>query len=105
MRNDKISRMGNGFWYDGEFRELNERTILLDGSLTDEETAAGQHMYRDILEAFNGPELSVGDQEMSCEDSNQPVTVYIAPNVYWIDDPRAADTMQKKEGYALPFGM
>lgn len=31
--------------------------------------------------------------------------MYIAPNVYWIDDPLATDTMQKKEGDWAPFGM
>lgn len=108
----KIGRAGNGFWYDGTFRELNERTVLLDGSLTEEEAAAGQHVYRDILEVFQGPELLMGEpdrdeggRELSCAVPKQPVTVYIAPDVYWIDDPGATDTMQKKEGYALPFGM
>ena len=102
MGNDKISRTENGFWYDGEFRELNERTVLLDRSLTEEEAAAGQHMYRDILEAFSGPELSAGKSD---RNENRPVTVYIAPDVYWIDDPGATDIMQKKEGDSLPFGM
>lgn len=88
----------NGFRYGGEFRQLNERTILLDGRLTDGETVAGSHLYRDIREAFTAPELSG-----SCPES--PVMVYVAPDVYWIDDPEAEDVMQKKEGDALPFGM
>lgn len=94
----KIRLAEQGFWYDGEFRELNERSILLDGCLTDEDVVGRQHVYRDIREAFNGPELSMAGSE-------QQVTIYIAPDVYWIDDPEATDTMQKKEGYALPFGM
>lgn len=88
----------NGFRYGGGFRQLNERTILLDGSLTDGETAVGQHLYRDVRKAFTAPELSG-----SC--SRSPVTVYVAPGVYWIDDPGAEDVMQKREGDALPFGM
>ncbi|MCM1343692.1 MAG: hypothetical protein NC305_06640 [Lachnospiraceae bacterium] len=94
----KVDLTENGFLYKGELRELNERTILLDSRLTDGETVAGSHRYRDIREAFSAPELSMGRP-------GTPVTIYIMPNVYWIDDPDAADVMQKREGYALPFGM
>lgn len=94
----KIELAENGFWYQGAFRQLDERTILLDGSLTDEETTAGRHMYRDVREAFNAPELSG-------ESPESPVTIYIAPDVYWIDDPEAVDVMQKREGDNLPFGV
>lgn len=111
VRDNRLSLTENGFWYGGEFRELNERTVLLDGSLT-EEAATGRHVYRDILEAFSGPELTAdnpdrnkGGRELPCTAPGQPVTVYIAPNVYWIDDPAATDILQKKEGYSLPFGM
>ena len=33
------------------------------------------------------------------------MTVYVAPYVYWIDDPAATDTVQKTEGYSVPYGM
>ena len=64
----RIELTENGFWYDGEFRELNERAILLDGGLAD--GVIRPHVYHDILEAFHGQELSGG-----CSES--PVTVYI----------------------------
>lgn len=92
----RINRTEKGFIYKDECIVLHKGAILLDGSLTDEE-AAGPHIYNDIHKAFNGPEVSMGGAE--------GVTVYIAPNVYWIDDPKASDTMQKREGYSLPFGM
>ncbi|MCM1541192.1 MAG: hypothetical protein NC121_08020 [Blautia sp.] len=94
----KVNLTDNGFLYKGEFRKLDERTILLDSRLTDGETAAGSHRYRDIREAFSAPELSMGRP-------GDPATIYMMPNVYWIDDPDAEDVMQKREGYALPFGM
>ncbi len=87
-----------GFVYNGEYRELNDHTLLLDGSLSREEAAAHPHVYCDIREAFAGCELSEGSPE-------KPTVVYIVPNVYWIDDPLATDTMQKKEGDRVPFGM
>ena len=100
MRNveREIGLAENGFWYGGKFRQLDEKTILLDSALTEGEAAAGSHRYRDIREALIAPELS-GSLPGS------PVTVYIAPGVYWIDDPEAEDVMQKREGEALPFGM
>ena len=157
-----------GFVYKGEYRELDERTILLDAGLTEEEISSRPHIYRDILEAFSGPEVRAGisDKALSASGtgtglpaessaapgtgtgspvessaasgtgtglpaessavpgtgtgspaesspaprgcagvSEMPVTVYMAPGVYWIDDPEATDTMQKREGYSLPFGM
>lgn len=80
-----------GFIYKGEYRELDEHTLLLDGSLSREEAAWHPHAYCDIREAFAGRELSEGSPK-------NPTVMYIAPNVYWIDVPLATDTMQKKEG-------
>lgn len=93
----KIRWAENGFVYNSETIILSERVILLDGSLTEEETAARPHVYNDIHKAFSGSELS--------QSGTEQVTVYLAPNVYWMDDPKAMDTMQKREGYSLPFGM
>ena len=77
-----------GFIYKGEYRELDEHTLLLDGSLSREEAAWHPHAYCDIREAFAGRELSEGSPK-------NPTVMYIAPNVYWIDDPLATDTMQE----------
>ena len=92
----KIILKEQGFLYEGVYRELSNQAILLIGSLPKE--AAGSHVYRDIHEAFSSPELAGAALE-------RPVTLYIAPDVYWIDDPGATDTLQKKEGYPVPFGM
>lgn len=91
----KIQWTKQGVLYHNGCMELNERTILLDSSLTEEEASCRPHVYRDIREAFHGPEMN----------ESVTVTVYIAPGVYWIDDPGAEDIMQKKEGDRFPFGM
>jgi len=88
----------NGFLYNGIYRKLNDRAILLDGGLSEEEAACHPHVYRDIHEAFHSPETAGGSPEY-------PVTMYIAPNVYWIDDPDAEDMLQRREGERIPFGM
>lgn len=94
---DKISWDKEGFWYNGVYRELSDDTILLVGS-ADEEADSQAHVYRNIHAAFSCQELARASLE-------HPVTLYMAPDVYWIDDPKASDTMQKKEGYPVPFGM
>ena len=38
-------------------------------------------------------------------ESGNPTIMYIVPNVYWIDDPLATDTLQKKKGIELPSVM
>lgn len=86
----------HGFWLGGEFRELNSRAILLAENVSEAHDVP--HVYRDISSAFSAPELANADSE-------NPVTLYIADGVYWIDDPKATDTVQKKDGYPLPFGM
>ena len=93
----RITLVEQGFLYDGVYRKLSDQAILLVGSLPKEETA-GSHVYRDIHEAMGSPELAGAAL-------GHPVTLYIAPDVYWIDDPTAEDTMQKKQGYPVPFGM
>lgn len=93
----KISWTEKGFWYNGVFKELSDETILLAGSLP-AEAAARPHVYCDIHEAFDSPELAKASLE-------HPVTLYIAPDVYWIDDPGATDILQKREGDSVPFGM
>lgn len=95
--NQKISWGEQGFLYNGVFRELSDEAILLAESLPAEE-AARPHVYCDIHEAFDSPELSQASQE-------HPVTMYIAPDVYWIDDPGATDILKKREGDSVPFGM
>lgn len=113
-----------GFWYNGVYRELSHEIILLVGSRAEEadsqtdslsektggslseeatgdlrrEAAPRAHVYHDIHAAFSCPELARASLE-------HPVTIYIAPDVYWIDDPKASDIMQKEEGYPVPFGM
>ncbi len=86
-----------GFWYRGAYRTLSETAILVTGSLS-VETAARPYVYHDIREAFDAVERP-GDS------LDRPVTIYLMPDVYWIDDPKAEDVLQKREGYPLPFGL
>lgn len=77
---------------------MSETAIYLDGSLSDELAAQYPYVYNDITKALSADALKNGT-------ADKPMTVYVAPYVYWIDDPAATDTVQKTEGYSVPYGM
>lgn len=76
---------------------LNEHTVYLDGSMADDEVSQYSYVYNDIRDVFEHALINGSETE--------PMKVYIAPYVYWIDNPEAVDTLQKTEGYSLPYGM
>lgn len=95
---DPVEFGGNYIKYQGETIQLSETAIYLDGSLSDELAAQYPYVYNDITKALSADALKNGT-------ADKPMTVYVAPYVYWIDDPAATDTVQKTEGYSVPYGM
>ena len=95
---DPVEFGGTYIKYQGETIQLSETAIYLDGSLSDELAAQYPYVYNDITKALSADALKNGT-------ANNPMTVYVAPYVYWIDDPAATDTVQKTEGYSVPYGM
>lgn len=95
---DPVEFGGTYIKYQGETIQLSETAIYLDGSLSDELAAQYPYVYNDITKALSADALKNGT-------ADNPMTVYVAPYVYWIDDPAATDTVQKAEGYSVPYGM
>ena len=95
---DPVEFGGTYIKYQGETIQLSETAIYLDGSLSDELAAQYPYVYNDITKALSADALKNGT-------ADNPMTVYVAPYVYWIDDPAATDTVQKTEGYSTPYGM
>lgn len=95
---DPVEFGGTYIKYKGETIQLSETAIYLDGSLSDELAAQYPYVYNDITKALSADALKNGT-------ADNPMTVYVAPYVYWIDDPAATDTVQKTEGYSAPYGM
>lgn len=88
---------GNSIFYCQKKICLNEHTVYLDGSMDDDEVSQYSYVYNDIRDVFQHALINGSETE--------PMEVYIAPYVYWIDNPEATDTLQKTEGYSLPYGM
>ena len=95
---DPVEFGGTYIKYQGETIQLSETAIYLDGSLSDELAAQYPYVYNDITKALSADALKNGT-------ADNPMTVYVAPYVYWIDDPAATDTVQKTDGYTAPYGM
>lgn len=95
---DPVEFGGTYIKYQGETIQLTETAIYVDGSLSDELAAQYPYVYNDITKALSADALKNGT-------ADKPMTVYVAPYVYWIDDPAATDTVQKTEGYSVPYGM
>ncbi len=95
---DPIEFGGTYIKYDSETIQLSETAIYLDGSLSDEVADKYPYVYNDITKALSDSSLKNGTEEA-------PMTVYVAPFVYWIDDPAATDTMQPDKTYGVPYGM
>ena len=95
---DPVEFGGTYIKYQGETIQLSETAIYVDGSLSDELAAQYPYVYNDITKALSADALKNGT-------ADNPMTVYVAPYVYWIDNPTATDTVQKTEGYSVPYGM
>ncbi|WP_304200123.1 hypothetical protein [Flavobacterium alvei] len=87
---------GKHIIYKGNKIELGPKSFYIDGQLSNEETAKYNYVYNSINEASkhltNGNEAS-------------PMTLYIAPWVYWIDNPDDPEIRIPKTIGGTPFGL
>ena len=88
---------GDSILYNETIIPLNDHIVYLDGSLSTDTVTKHPHVYNDICEVLQHALVDGTESE--------PMQVYIAPYVYWIDDPEATDTLQKADGYPMPYGM
>lgn len=80
--------------YDGRTITLDERTLFIDGSLSDKEADAVPYVYNSFREAAK--DFVAGSEE-------RPMRVYLAPWVYWVDDPD--DSYIRGSRGEQPFGI
>lgn len=87
--------LGKGlFTYQGKTVKLGPKSLLVDGALT-EAQANQPYVYRTFQEAV--AHLVDGTEE-------EPMRVYIAPWVYWLNDPDTPAVVRRVDGSA-PIGM
>jgi hypothetical protein len=90
-----IELVDNVVEYCGRQIKLGPHTFLLDGMLSDEEVERNPYLFNTFQSAAAA--LTDGTEA-------EPMTVYIAPYVYWIDDPDDPAIRVGRDGRE-PFGM
>lgn len=92
---DPVEFCGDYFVYGGEKVQLSEKAIYIDGALSDEVADRYAHVYNDFVEAaaafVDGTEA-------------EPMKVYLAPYVYWVDDPDDEE-IRTASGGDTPYGL
>ncbi len=90
-----IEYRGHSIRYAGEEIVLGPRTFFIDGQLPGEEVAKHPYVFNSFNEAAT---------HFTAGTETEPMKVYIAPYVYWIDDPDDPAIRVGKEGRE-PFGL
>jgi hypothetical protein len=86
---------GSYIIYKGEKIELNEKNFFVDGQLSDAEVLNYPFVFNSVNEAVK--KLSEGTAE-------EQMTLYLAPYVYWIDNPDDLGIRKPLTG-SIPYGM
>ena len=89
---DPVGYFGSYIIYGGERITLGPKAFFIDGRLTDEEISGNPYVFNSVNEAAE--HLTPG----SFED---PMVLYMAPWVYWIDDPDDPEVRQRPYLYGL----
>ncbi len=82
--------------YKGTMVELGPHALYVDGSLSEGELSVSPYMFRDFNEAM---------RHLTDGTPADPMRVYIAPWVYWIDDPDDPGIRSPKPGQGAPIGL
>ncbi len=94
--NNPISFHGSYFIYKNQKIDLGPKAFFIDGQLSDQETAAYDFVYNSVNEAVR--HVVDGTEE-------EPMVLYMAPYVYWIDDPDDQEIRIPKPGEGSPYGL
>lgn len=86
---------GSILHYQGRSIELGPHCFFVDGNISRTADKILPYVYKDLKEALR--ELPSGTED-------NPSVIYIAPNVYWIDDPDDPEIRRPIRG-GTPFGM
>ncbi|MDE6116517.1 MAG: hypothetical protein K2G33_03310 [Duncaniella sp.] len=76
--------------------------INIDPNFSRQETAGDSTRYTSLKEALLAAERW---QKIHSYSENNPLTIRIAPSVYWLDDPDGTEIRNPKPGSNIPFGM
>ncbi len=82
--------------YQGDTILLGPKAFFIDGQFSEEEADSYPFVYHSVNEAVK--HLTDGTEEV-------PMTLYLAPYVYWLDDPDDPEIRVPKEGSSTPYAL
>lgn len=97
-KSDPVYFYGETIEYKGEKITLGEKDIYIDGSLSDAVCEKYDYVYNDFVEAYKDGAMKTGTLE-------KPMNVYLAPYVYWIDNPDDPEVREGVNGDKIPYGL
>ena len=93
---DPIEFSGDRIVYGGDTILLGPRAFFVDGRLTAEQVEPYPYVFASVRSA--AARLSHGTED-------DPMVLYLAPYVYWIDDPDDPAVRLPKPGQSVPYGL
>lgn len=96
---DPVYFYGNTIEYQGKTITLGEKSIYIDGTLTDAQCSQYKYVYNDFKKAYEDGAFQNGTS------LSDPMNVYIAPYVYWVDDPDDEAIREGVNGDKIPYGL
>ena len=92
---DPIQFYGTYIIYQGKTIQLNEKNLFIDGRFTDKETSKYAFVYKSFNQAV---------KHLVPGTAAEPMNLYLAPYVYWIDNPDDP-SVRVKGTRGVPFGL
>lgn len=93
---DPVVYLGDRVIYGGVEYVLGPKTLYVDGLLSDEEVRLHPYVYNSALTALS--DVTAGSEA-------EPMTILLAPYVYWMDDPDDPEVRRPAEGQKVPFAV
>ncbi|MBD0823750.1 hypothetical protein [Aestuariibaculum marinum] len=87
---------GDYILYKGKEIKLGSNAFFIDGQMSDAEVAKYPFVFNSIVEA---------SKHLNDGTESSPMVLYIAPWVYWVDDPDDPEIRIPKPGNPVPFGL
>lgn len=91
------------FTYQGRQLHPDQKNFYVDAALDDKATLHNNaYAFRSLKDALRAAEKVQAQQK---NPGQQPLTIYISPSVYWLDNPDDPETRRPLSGENIPYGM
>ena len=94
--NNPIEFTGKTIIYKGKTIILGPKAFFIDRQLTEAQIAQYPYVFNSINEA---------SKHLTDGTETAPMTLYIAPNIYWIDNPDDPEIRKPQDNGSVPYGL